>query len=195
MWMLSLEWLLVAVLVFWVVGAFKRLKRLRQESKQAFAIVDAQCLQTIDWLRHCARLQALQAKVAGAPMELAPNAWLSSADALESALQAARLQPLKHTTIAALESAWQAAQVAWLADVACSQRQAGIGDEQLQEWSLRWQQLTTLHNHSTDQFNAVANDYNRAIAQFPACAVARLSGLQPARTFQKDAASLMQSSA
>ncbi len=29
MWILSLEWLVLAVLVFWVIGAFKRLKRLR----------------------------------------------------------------------------------------------------------------------------------------------------------------------
>lgn len=195
MWIVSLEWLCLAVTVFWVIGAFKRLQRLRQESKQAFAAVDAQLMQTIDWLRSCARLRTLKERVSGVPIAHAQHALLPSADLLEGALLQAKQHPLQAETIAALDSTWQSAQVAWLAYMQLSQGQADAHDEQLQEWSLRWQQLTTLHLHSTAQFNAAVNDYNHAIAQFPACVIARLSGLKSARTFQKDAALLMQSSA
>lgn len=195
MWILSLEWLLLAVLVFWAIGAFKRLKRLRQDSKQAFAPVDAQLLQVIDWLRNCARLKLLKERVAGVPIDHAQHALLPSADLLETVLLEARQHPLQSEAIAALDSTWQGAQAAWQTYVQLSQGQAGVNDEQLQEWSLRWQRMTTLHRHSTDQFNAAALTYNHAIAQFPACVIARLSGLKPARTFQKDTALLMQSSA
>ena len=195
MWILSLEWLLLAVLFFWVIGAFKRLKRLRQESKQAFAAVDAQLMQTIDWLRSCARLKTLQERLDGVPVEHAQHALLPSADLLENALLQARQHPLRSETIDALESTWQGAQVAWLAYMQLSQSAANTDDEQVQEWLLRWQQLTTVHRHSAEQFNAAVTDYNQAIAQFPACAIARLSGLKAARTFQKDTALLMQSSA
>ena len=195
MWILSLEWLFFAVWVFWCIGAFKRLKRLRQDSKQAFAAVDAQFIQMIDWLRSCARLKLLKERVAGIPTEHVQHALLPSADLLESVLLAARQQPLQPEAIAVLDSTWQGAQVAWQAYVQLSQGQPSVNDEQLQEWSLRWQQMITLHRHSTEQFNAAVLTYNHAIAQFPACAMARLSGLKPARTFQKDTALLMQSSA
>lgn len=196
MWMLSLEWLVLAVAVFWVVGAVKRLKRLRNESKQAWSAVDAQCVQSIECLRHCGRWQALKERVAGAPMEAAWHALLPAADMLEQALSQVRAQPLQGQNMLALERAYTAAQCAWQTDV----HKAGAApetseEEQLLEWSLRWQQLTTLQSHSIDQFNAAAHDYNRAIAQFPACAIARISGLQPVRTFQKDTAWLMQPSA
>lgn len=195
MWILSLEWLLLAVLVFWVIGALKRLKRLRQESKQAFVAVDAQLTQSIDWLRSCARLQTLKERVDGVPVAHAQHALLPSADLLENALRQAKQHPLQAETIAALDSTWQGAQVAWLAYMQLSAAQVGADDAQHQEWASRWQQLTTLHGHSTDRFNMAVTDYNRAIAQFPACAIARLSGLKSARTFQKDAALLMQSPA
>ena len=195
MWMLSLEWLFLAVLVFWVAGALKRLKRLRQESKQAFAAVDAQCVQAIEWLRHCARRQMLKDKVAGAPVEDFSHALLPSADVLQEVLLQARQHPLQPASMAALESTWRGAQVAWQGYIQLSSGASGVTDDQLQEWSLHWQQLTTLLHHSTDQFNVAVHDYNSAIAQFPACVIARLSGLKPARTFQKDAALQMQPTA
>lgn len=195
MWILSLEWLTLAVLVFWVIGAFKRLKRLRLASKQAFAAVETQFVQLIEVLRSCARVQVLKERVVGAPMAHAQHALLPSADLLEAALLQAKQQPIRPETITALDAAWQGAQVAWQAYVHLSSEHMQEQDAYIQECIQQWQQLTTLHDHSTAQFNAAVQDYNHAIAQFPACAVARLSGLKPGRTFQKDAALLMQPSA
>lgn len=195
MWILSLEWLLLVVLVFWVIGAFKRLKRMRAASKQAFASLEEQFTQLVELLRDCARMQALKEKVASVSVQHAHHALVPSADLLEAALLQAKQHPLRPETIAALDSAWQGAQVAWQAYVQLSKGHSDVLEEHVQEWSQRWLQLTTLQSHSTERFNAAVKDYNRAIAQFPACIVARLSGLKAGRTFQKDAALLMQPSA
>ena len=195
MWILSLQWLLLAVLVFWSLGAFKRLKRLRNHCKNAFAVVDVQFVEVIALLRSCARLQTLKEQVATVYVEHAQHALLPSADLLENALLQAKSNPLRPETIAALDSAWQGAQVAWQAYVKLCAGQSEVHDEHIQAWLQCWQQLQTLQTHSTAQFNAAVQDYNLAIAQFPACAIARISGHRSGRTFQKDAALLMQPAA
>lgn len=195
MWILSLEWLLLALGVFWVIGAFKRLKRLRAAGKQAFASVEVQLTQAVELLRNCARVQALKEKMASIPGQHALHAHHAlqpCADFLEAAVQQAKQQPLQPEAIAALDGAWQGAQVAWQAYVQLSTGQAQVVDDHVQEWSQRWEQLCTLQGHSAEQFNTAILHYNRAIAQFPACVIARLSGLHAGRTLQKDAALLMQ---
>jgi LemA protein len=194
MWMLSLEWLLLAVGVFWLIGARKRLKRLRQAHKLAFTAVDVQCVQAIELLRSSARVQSLKDKVAGGAIAHSPQAVLLSADALEACVLQARNQPLRPHTTASLQTAWQAMQMAWHAYLQVLAADPAHAEQQ-QEWSTRWQSLLATHDHSTAQFNAAVHDYNRAIAQFPACALARISGLRTARTFEKDAALQMQPSA
>lgn len=191
MWILSLEWLLLALGVFWAIGAFKRLKRLRAAAKKTFAPVEAQFTQVVELLRNCARVQALKEKVASISVQHAHHALLPCADLLETALQQARQHPLQPEAIAALDSAWQGAQVAWQAYVQLSHGQAELLDEHVQEWSQRWQHLCTVQDHSIAQFNAAVQDYNQAIAAIPTCVIARLSGLKAGRVFQKDAALLM----
>lgn len=195
MWILSLEWLALALLVFWVIGAFKRLKRLRAGSKQAFAAVETQFTQVIELLRNSARVQTLKERVSNFSLQHAHLALLPSADLLEAALKQAQQHPLRPEAITALDTSWQGAQVAWLAYVELASAQAEGQDAHVQEQAERWQQLMTLQSHSTAQFNAAVQDYNRAIAQFPASMVARLGGLKAGRIFQKDAALLMQPSA
>lgn len=195
MWILSLEWLLLAVLVFWVTGVVKRLKRLRASAKQAFVPVGGQLVQSIELLRNCARVQDLKDKVSGGVVPQTHHALAPSADLLERALEQAQHQPLKSEAIAALDAAWQGAQVAWQAYAQMSECALSAPDEQVQEWAQRWQQLVALHQHTATQFNAAVQTYNRGITQFPACVVARISGLKAGRTFEKDAALKMQPSA
>lgn len=191
MWILSLKWLLLAACVFWTIGVLKRLKRLRTACKHAFMPVDQQFLQVIELLRGCARVQTLREKVASMSVQHAQHALVPSADLLEAALQQARQQPLRAETIAALDGAWQGAQVAWQAYVQLAGG-ADASDEHIQDWSQRWTQLAALQSHSTEQFNTAIQHYNQAIAQFPACVIARLSGLKAGRIFQKDAARMVQ---
>jgi len=192
MWILSLEWLLLALLVFWITGAWKRMKRMRAACKTAFSAVEAQFVQLLDLLRSCANAELPQQDAQQASLQHARHALLPSAHLLEVTLIQAKLQPLRPETIAALDSAWQGVQVAWQAYVQLHGAQAQALSDEQQEWEQRWSQLITLQSHSTEQFNTAIHAYNGAIAQFPACVIARLSGLKPGRTFQKDAALLMQ---
>ena len=192
MCILSLEWLLLALLVFWITGAWKRMKRMRAACKTAFVAVEVQFVQLLDLLRSCANAQLPEQEVQQSCLQHVRQALLPSANLLEAALHQAKLQPLRPETIAALDSAWQGVQVAWQAYVQLHGAQAQVQSDEQQEWELRWTQLITLQSHSTEQFNTAIHAYNEAIAQFPACVIARLSGLKPGRTFQKDAALLMQ---
>ena len=192
MWILSLEWLLLALAVFWVVGALKRLKRLRRQGRETFVAVDAQFVQLAELLRSCARMQSLKERVSSVYVQQAHHALLPCADLLESALQQARQHPLRPEAIAALDGAWQGAQVAWNAYVQLCGESESVHAGHIQEWSQRWLQLQTLQSHSTEQFNTSVHTYNRAIAQFPVCAIARVSGHRAGRTFHKDAALRMQ---
>lgn len=192
MWILSLEWLLLALLVFWITGAWKRMKRMRAACKTAFSAVEAQFVQLLDLLRSCANAELSQQDAQQVSLQHARHALLPSAHLLEATLIQAKLQPLRPETIAALDSAWQGVQVAWQAYVQLHGAQAQALSDEQQEWEQRWSQLITLQSHSTEQFNTAIHAYNGAIAQFPACVIARLSGLKPGRTFQKDAALLMQ---
>lgn len=195
MWILSLEWLSLALLVFWITGAWKRMKRVRAACKTAFDAVDAQFMQLLDLLRSCANADVPEETAQHAALQHVRHALHPSANLLEAALHQARSQPLRPEAIAALDSAWQGMQVAWQAYVQLRTAQMDAPSELQQEWEQRWVQLVTLQSHSTEQFNTAVHGYNRAIAQFPACVIARLRGLKPGRTFQKDAALLMQPSA
>jgi LemA protein len=192
MWILSLEWLLLALMVFWITGVCKRMKRMRAACKTAFSAVEAQFVQLLDLLRSCANAELPQQDAQQVSLQHARHALLPSAHLLEATLIQAKQQPLRPETIAALDSAWQGVQVAWQAYVQLHGVQAQALSDEQQEWEQRWSQLITLQSHSTEQFNTAIHAYNGAIAQFPACVIARLSGLKPGRTFQKDAALLMQ---
>ncbi|MGN1056534.1 MAG: hypothetical protein ACI4QS_07455 [Comamonas sp.] len=196
MWILSLEWLLLAVLVFWVVGAYKRLKRMRQQAKQAFTGVDAQFVQLLALLREVAAgEQASETPENATAPAHAQRALAPTADLLENALAQARMHPLRPEVIARLDSVWQSLQVAWHAYAQLAQAPtstASAGDESTAQ---RWMQLHTLQEHSLEQFNAAVRTYNQAITAFPSCAIARISGHRHGRVFQKDAALLVQQQA
>ena len=195
MWILALEWLLLAFCVLWGIGAAKRLKRLRAQCKSAFATVEAQCAQVLDLQRSCARLQALKEQVTAVYVQHAQEVLLPSADVLQAALQQVRQHPLRPASIAALDHAWHGVQQAWQAYAQRCAAETAVHAEHAHDWSQRWLQLQALQTHSAAQFNAAVADYNRAIAQFPACVIARLGGHRATPTFQKDAAHWMQPTA
>src|SRR5690606_8955146 len=143
MWILSLEWLLLALLVFWITGAWKRMKRMRAACKTAFVAVEVQFVQLLDLLRSCANAQLPEQEVQQSCLQHVRQALLPSANLLEAALHQAKLQPLRPETIAALDSAWQGVQVAWQAYVQLHGAQAQVQSDEQQEWELRWTQLIT----------------------------------------------------
>lgn len=169
-----LVWLLAAVLLFWSVGAYNRLVRLRAEVNAAFAALDAPLLQQ-------AQLAASLAPVE-APLEQAPflRAIQGASSQLMLSLAAVRARPLAGDDVAALAVAWQAMNQAWeraeredAHDLAGPQLPDGIIHSHLA--------LGQQAEVAAVVFSAAVDRYNLAIAQFPASLLASLFGFQPGR--------------
>ena len=186
MWFLSLEWLALTVGVFWAVGAYTRLKRLRAACAQAFQSLDLHLQQLLAVLDEFdAQSPVDQGEMLPARHALQPTAAL-----LQAALQGARAQPLQGDGVAGLDAAWQALQVAWSAyeAVVAHQRADAPARQTLAPWSQRWQQQHTLQVHAAEQFNQAVSAYNAAIAQFPARLLAWIFAFQRARGLHSEAA-------
>lgn len=181
MWSLSLDWIVLAVLVFWAVGAYNRMMRLRSACVQAFGALDSYFMQTQGLLNEWNAAQARCAEPGGSAHKLAYEAWQQSLGAMGAALAGARARPLHAPAVQALERAHDAQAAAWhaLADLPCAS-----GDEaaQAQTWRQRWQQQQGQIGLATVQFNYAVAQYNAAIAQFPARVLAWFFGFRPART-------------
>ena len=183
--------MLLALLVFWAVGAYNRLARLRSGCVQQFGALDAHLGQ---W--H-AMLQAFEAqpKAEGQSPALvhAQAALHQTAAQLQAALVDARGRPLRETALASLEHACSALDVAWQAmtKVAVDAGAAGSGPapsdapspdpDPLQPWQQRWTEHQVRNRLGLQQFNAAAERYNAAIAQYPARLLAWLLGFRPVR--------------
>jgi LemA protein len=182
-------WIAAAVLLFWSVGAYNRIIRLRASTLQAFAALDLCLLQQADIVRDC--LPGVASLHAGADklphgddlQDDMTSLWrgLAGASAQYTAsLAAARVRPLASETIAALHAAQDVLHMAWerlQADDAHDLAGAAL-PETLQD---HWQQCRADAQLATQAFNLAVQTYNDAIAQFPALLLAWLFGMRRAR--------------
>ncbi len=167
----SFFWILLAVVVFWAVGAYNRLVRLRSAAIQAFGGLDV----------HLVRMMALPGECAAAAGPMAREgepAWQSlqaAATQFGASLAVARAQPLQADAAAALSTALQVLCVAW------DERMAAA-DTLHAPWAQQWNQLQLQRKQAQEQFNRAVVHYNEAVAQFPAQLLAGMVGFQPGRT-------------
>ena len=96
MWSISLDWIVLAVLVFWAVGAYNRVMRLRSACVQAFGALDAHLAQLLALL---ATYEAAQSS-AGAPPAVQRDALQAAAAQCAEALAGARAHPLRTAAVA-----------------------------------------------------------------------------------------------
>ena len=193
MWSSSVvTWLACSVLVFWAVGAYNRLVRLRSAAVQAFGAMDAQLL------RHSEVVQALAPEPEASTLAPDGEGAASAATVLpeppgaqervalqaaskqfSASLAAARLRPLEREVMAALASAHSVLVMAWQNALAAS----GPFDSQMADSPpYRWEQWTTHSQTASAQFNDAVTQHNRAISQFPAWLLAKLFGFKMAGT-------------
>lgn len=174
-----LAWSIVAILVFWAVGAYNRLVRLRAEVNASFSEVQGQLEQ--------------QAKLVDAVMPADPRGWadedlaflapIQDASAqLSACLDAARPRPLDHERLAAIASASQVLTRAWeraeredLHDLAGPQLPAILTDTRTR--------LVRQTEAAVGQFDEAVDRYNHAITQFPAVFLAWVFSFKPGRRF------------
>jgi len=184
-------WIGGALALFWFVGAYNRLVRLRSGALQAYATLDAALVRQLEFVQ----ARAAEADVAEPAAAQPPaDASLQAASGqLATLLAATRLRALDPAGIAALGTAlhvlvaaWQRlhpeAVVSFAADGTLSRPAPLDGkDELLADGApIAWPEPSAAAEIARGQFNLAVAQYNAAIGQFPALLVAWIMQLRPA---------------
>jgi LemA protein len=175
-------WSIAAVLLFWAVGAYNRLVRLRAEANTAFASVEGELARQVELVR--GQLPPPE-PTQPAPLDVEPvSFWAAlhaAASQLATSLAAARSKPLDPDNIAALNSAQAVLATAW--ERAERDDAHDLAGPRLPDTVLLKRRQHMLQAHAaTEAFNGAVTRYNDAIAQFPALLLAWLFGFKRART-------------
>lgn len=180
-----LLWLLPAVSIFWGVGVYNRVMRLRARALDAFGSVEKH-LRRFDELVQ----QHIVPQLSASGLESGALAqddllyhWqglLNPVRQIDPACRAARNAVLEAQTMSELTSVIARLQEAWMVLLAQPTDLAGsaVPDGMLVEWdevSLRMQM-------ARGAFNQLVDGYNEALHQFPASMVVAVMGFRPAST-------------
>lgn len=175
MWSSPLSWIVIAIALFWAVGAYNRLVRLRSAVVQAFGSLDAHLVR---WLAMVGEFDAAQV-TAGALDREAHSTLQGATTQLTVSLAVARARPLQGEPVAALSAACAVLDAVWLnlqpgADAEDARRKVA-------HWRARWDELRKHNEQAAQIFNDAVLHYNAALGQFPALMLAWAFGFTPAR--------------
>jgi LemA protein len=177
-----LLWLLPAVLLFWSVGAYNRLVRLRSEAIAAFSELDSQLTRQVEFVKSSlpssADAPAAEDSLSG-DVEALWGGLQGATSQLAISLSATRGKPLDSGAAAMLAAAQDVVHGAWDRVQHCAHDLAGPSVPE--SLSVLWQHMEMQSQLARDRFNQAVERYNAAIAQFPALLVAWMYGLRPAR--------------
>jgi len=182
-------WIGGALALFWFVGAYNRLMRLRSAALSAYAILDAALARQLEFVL----ARSAQDEEPSA-VQAAPGASLqAAANQLSTLMTTTRLRPLDPASVAAMStamhvmvSAWQRlypdAVVSFEADGTLSRPATLEGKDESSEGSvpIAWPEPSAAAEMARSQFNLAVGRYNAAITQFPALLVAWIMQLKPA---------------
>ncbi|MBX3660777.1 MAG: LemA family protein [Ramlibacter sp.] len=178
-------WCVAAILLFWSVGAYNRLVRLRAQANAAFAVLDEHWTRQIG-LVHASLPDAFRPSQFTQPGDLVDDLtqlWAGlrgAATQFEASLAALRPHPLDAGAGAALAAAQDVLFMAWQRVESEAHDLAGAP---LPETVVaRWQALMRETTKAQSRFNEAVTGYNFAIAQFPALLLAWLFSFKPAST-------------
>jgi LemA protein len=177
-------WLLPALLVFWAVGAYNRLVRLRAGVRQGYASLDAELVRQAELLQSALPpSEPGGVTQAGELHDSVALAWRSLQSALaqfSAVLSATRHRALDANATASLFTARGVLLHAWQRVLLEGHDLAGAPvPDALQA---RWDDLAREERTATGVFNDAVVRYNSAIRQFPALFLAGLFGMRPAGT-------------
>ena len=177
-------WAVAAVLLFWAVGAYNRLVRLRSEANTAFAALEAELNKQVQLVHEC--LPEGQTQPASLFDGLEGSFWgglQGAATQFAASLAVARQKPLEPDGIAALSAAQAVLTMAW--ERAERDDAHDLAGPRLPETlTASRAHLVAQARACAEQFNQAVTRYNEAIAQFPAVLLAWLFGFRPGRSFQ-----------
>jgi LemA protein len=173
-----LPWWVLALLLFWAVGAYNRLVRLRGAALAAFQPVDARLSQFIALLQEQSPLAFEPQRTQ--PLAVTSTLWAGLQGAstqFDVALRVVRRQPLDPEAVEALRTAQETLQVWWDRLVQECRDQP---DQAPASWQMAWMDNRRQTAEAADTFNQAVLAHNAAIRQFPALVLARLFSFRSA---------------
>ena len=184
------SWIVAALLLFWFVGAYNRLMRLRTAALQAYATLDAALVRQLEFIQTRLLAPAEDAALADATVRASLQAATTQ---LTTLLAATRLKPLDAQGMAALGTALQVLLSAWQrlhpdavtsfdADGMLSRPAPldGVDDPVATSAPMAWPEPSAAAEIARSHFNLAVHGYNAAIGQFPAVLVSWAVRLRPA---------------
>lgn len=176
-------WIGCALLLFWFVGAYNRMVRLRSAAFQAYAILDAALLRQLEFVQANAAVGA--------------ESLLAATTQLTTLLAATRMRPLDPERIDALGTALNVMLSAWQRlhpdDVVSFDAEGtlsrpaplkGVDEAPSSPFLSRfiaWPEPSAAAEIARGQFNTAVAQYNAAIRQFPPVLIAWITRLQIGR--------------
>ncbi len=176
-------WLPLAVAVFWAVGAYNRLVRLRGQALSAFAALDPALVKQVELAQSNLPDMGLTGQTRPADLgDEADTLWLAlraASHQFSASLSALRPRPLDTRHAAAVAAAWAVLEMCWnrLQNEAHDLAGPALPENLVTQWQHLSSQLMPLR----EQFNLSVARYNQAIGQFPALLLAWLFQMQSGR--------------
>jgi LemA protein len=171
----------LAVLVFWVVGAYNRLVRLKNTIANAFGQIDVQLKRRYDLIPNL--VEAAKKYLSHERDTL--EAVIAARNTAKSASDSVRSRPANALAVTTLAVAEQALSSSLGQFFALNEAYPDLkADQTIRELS---EELTSTENKVTfarQAFNDAVLDYNNAQGQFPAVLVASLFSFAPAAVLQ-----------
>ena len=175
------SWVVVAVIVFWGVGAYNRLVRLRNVIGNSFAQIDVQLKRRYDLIPNLVEVARKYAAHERETLE----AVTAARNQAKSAADVARTRPTAAGAVTSLAMAEQVLGSAMGRLMAVVEAYPELkADQTLRELS---EELTSTENKvafSRQLFNDATLDYNNAAQQFPTNLMASLFGFREAAMLQ-----------
>lgn len=177
-------WVALAVLLFWALGAYNRLVRLRAQVIGNFGPVDQRLEQVLVLLTSGpfgAAPDVERPVPCGEMPDIDADGLHAAAAQLTQSLRFARRQPLDANAVAALKTAIETMHVAWQrhrgdgAGLSSPESPSNPSDQR------SWEDHTQLAREAMQTYNQAVLAYNAAIGQFPALLLAYLFGFRVAR--------------
>lgn len=179
-------WIVAAVAVFWMVGAYNRLVRLRAEARAAFAALEKEFAHQIQLVHSCIPPEEEQQASQFSGGSAFWGGLQGAAAQMAASLAAARSRPLDPERMAALGAAHDVLTMSW--DRAERDDAHDLAGPRLPDTlSGERQQLIRTTIAAIENFNRAVTRYNEGIGQFPALLLAWLFGFHPARGLRTSA--------
>ena len=170
-----------ALLVFWAVGAYNRLVRLKNTFANAFGQIDVQLTRRYDLIPNLVEAARGYLQHESSTLE----AVIAARNQARSASDAVRAGPTRASAVVALAAAEEVLDVSLGRLFALAEAYPELkADQTIRELS---EELTSTENKvafSRQAYNDAVLDYNDAQGQFPALLVARLFRFAPAAMLQ-----------